>query len=54
MNTKQGTGDRASLPNLNAMLEAQEPPSLHRALYFCLSVPGLGQPVLHHSFAPPL
>ena len=29
MNTEQGTG---------------EPPSLHRALYFCLSVPSLGQP----------
>ena len=37
MNTEQGTGDRASLPDPNAVLEAQEPPRLHRALYFCLS-----------------
>ena len=53
MNTEQGTGDRASLPDPNAALEAQESPSLHRALYLCLSVPSLGQPVLHHSLAPP-
>ena len=54
VNAEQSTGDRAGLPYPNAVLEAQEPPSLHRALDFSLSVPSLSQPVLHHSFAPPL
>ena len=54
VNAEQSTGDRAGLPYPNAVSEAQEPPSLHRALDFSLSVPSLSQPVLHHSFAPPL
>ena len=52
MNTEQGTGDRASLPDPNAVLEAQSLLACTvRFIFASLSLASAS--LLHHSLAPP-